>query len=48
MGKAIPQALMKVKPRGVDIRYYAEVFPGTDNSKENGDDSWLGAVGKLG
>lgn len=49
VGKAIPRALRIVKPRGVeDVRYYAEVFPGTDNKKEEGDDPWLSDIGRLG
>lgn len=47
LGKAIPRALQLVQPRGIEIFYYAEQYPGTDNLKEVGDDSWLAPIGDL-
>lgn len=46
--KTIPQALQLVKPRGIDVRYYLELFPLSDQAPEGGDDRWLQYVGQLG
>lgn len=46
IGKVIPRVLRNLKLQGHVIRYYSEVFVGSDDQKENGDDFWLRTVGE--
>lgn len=47
-GKTVPEVLHRLKPPGISVRYYLQLFPNTANVSEGSDDFWLKEVGERG
>ena len=47
-GKAMPRALRMLRPPGVTVAYYLELYPDLGNVPEGGDDFWLRDIGENG